>query len=75
MERKLASGEYVTEAELMSNALDLLQHRDDDMDRWLREEVVPACIEFENDPSTALSANEVLKELDQARSTPHKRSA
>lgn len=39
--RKVESGEYASESEVVRDGLRALQQRDAAMERWLREEVVP----------------------------------
>jgi putative addiction module CopG family antidote len=73
--RKVTSGAFPDESAVIREGLDLLEDRDRDMEQWLREEVVPACLEFEADSSTAISSSEVLAELDQVRPADHKKSA
>jgi putative addiction module CopG family antidote len=73
--RKVATGDFPDESAVIREGLDLLEDRDRNMEQWLREEVVPACLEFEADSSTAISSSEVLAELDQVRPADHKKSA
>src|SRR5580704_11534202 len=37
------------------------------LERWLREEVVPACIEIEANPASGISSAELLNELEKQR--------
>lgn len=63
--RKVASGEYATEAEVIADGLEAL---DDDRRRfesWLREDVAPALDELRADPSRAVSVEEVEAMLDE----------
>jgi len=65
--RKVASGEFADESAVISESLDLLQDREEGIERWLREEVVPACLEMEADPSSGMSSSELLASLETAR--------
>jgi Arc/MetJ-type ribon-helix-helix transcriptional regulator len=63
--RKVASGEYADESAVIVDSLALLQDQQDKSGRWLRDEVVPACADFEKNPG--MSASELLVHLDAAR--------
>jgi putative addiction module CopG family antidote len=67
MDRKVASGEYPDESEVIRESLILLEDRDQSLERWLREEVVPVCLELEADPSKGLALSEVCAGLEAAR--------
>jgi putative addiction module CopG family antidote len=67
VDRKVASGEYADESAVIADSLTLLQDHKQRMERWLREEVVPACAAFEKNPSVGISASELLAHLDAAR--------
>ncbi|WP_246233700.1 MULTISPECIES: type II toxin-antitoxin system ParD family antitoxin [Stenotrophomonas] len=65
---KVASGEYATESEVIRDGLRALLARDRAIETWLREEVVPAALALEADPSQALSAEQVRQRLAERRS-------
>lgn len=65
--RKVVSGEYADESAVIVDSLALLQDQQKKMDRWLREDVMPACAAFEADPPPGISASELLAHLDAAR--------
>jgi antitoxin ParD1/3/4 len=65
--RKVVSGDYADENAVIAASLALLQDQQQKMDRWLREDVVPACAAFETEPSSGISASELLANLDAAR--------
>ena len=67
VQRKVASGEYADESAVIVDSLALLQDQQQKMERWLREEVVPACVAFQKNPSSGISASELLAHLDAAR--------
>ena len=60
---KVASGEYATESEVLREGLRALSARDDAVERWLRDEVVPAARAMKRDPSIGLSAAQVRATL------------
>jgi putative addiction module CopG family antidote len=72
--RKVASGEYADESEVISDSLTLLEDQEQSLERWLREEVVAECIAMEADPSSGMSSSEVLASLEAARHERQKSS-
>jgi antitoxin ParD1/3/4 len=74
VQRKVASGEYADESDVISDSLALLEDQEQGLERWLREEVVPACMEMEADPSSGISSSGVLANLEAARSERQKRA-
>jgi putative addiction module CopG family antidote len=60
VKEKVASGEYVTESEVIRDGLRTLVARDAAMDKWLREEIVPAYDAHKADPSRALPLDEAM---------------
>jgi Arc/MetJ-type ribon-helix-helix transcriptional regulator len=71
--RKVASGEYVNESDVISDGLTLLEDREQGLERWLREEVIPVCLEMEADSSGGMSSSELLASLEAARGECQKR--
>ena len=67
VQRKVASGEYSDESAVLVDSLALLQDHKQKMERWLREDVVPACAALEANPSSGMSSSELLAHLDAAR--------
>ena len=67
VQRKVASGEYADESDVISDSLSFLEDQEQQLERWLREEVVPACVAIEADPSPGISVSELLADLDAAR--------
>jgi putative addiction module CopG family antidote len=65
---KVASGEYATESEVISEGLRTLLDHDAAMETWLVEEVVPTLEEMEAHPERLLMPEEVTRRLD-ARAT------
>jgi antitoxin ParD1/3/4 len=64
-------GAYVSDSELVRAGLRALQDRDSDMERWLKEEVVPAYDAMKADTKHALPAQSVFAEV-RARYTKRK---
>ena len=60
---RVASGEYATESEVIRDGLRALMARDRAVERWLREEVVPAYKALKADPSRAVTAKQVRARL------------
>jgi antitoxin ParD1/3/4 len=67
VQRKVASGEYADEGEVIADSLELLEDREQGLDRWLREEIVPVCSAVEAEPSSGMSSSELLDSLEVAR--------
>jgi antitoxin ParD1/3/4 len=65
--RKVASGEYADESDVIAESLELLEDREEGVERWLREEIVPVCIAMEADPASGMSSSELLDSLEAAR--------
>lgn len=64
---KVAGGEYATESEVIREGLRALMAKDRAVETWLREQVVPAAMELEADPSKALTPAQVRAHLAQRR--------
>jgi putative addiction module CopG family antidote len=64
---KVSGGEYATESEVIREGLRALLERDRAVETWLRQEVVPAALELERDPSRALTPDQVRAALEKAR--------
>ncbi|MDF3822430.1 ribbon-helix-helix protein, CopG family [Leptospira sp. 96542] len=60
---KVASGEYADESEVIRDSLDDRLTRDQALEHWLIEEVVPACKTLEADPSRGLTVEQVRANL------------
>ena len=67
VQRKVASGEYADESAVIAESLELLEDREEGLERWLREEIVPVCHALEADPSSGISSSELLASLEAAR--------
>jgi putative addiction module CopG family antidote len=64
MQRKIASGKYAGESEVISEGLAILEDREQTIERWLREEVVPAQQAMEADPSRGIPVASVRLDLE-----------
>ncbi|MBL0222480.1 MAG: type II toxin-antitoxin system ParD family antitoxin [Dokdonella sp.] len=64
---KVAAGEYATESEVIREGLRALMAKDRAVEAWLREQVVPAALELEANPSSALTPAQVRAHLAQRR--------
>ena len=60
---KVRSGEYATESEVIRDGLRALLARDQAVEKWLRDTVVPAAEALRADPGQALTADEVREHL------------
>lgn len=59
----IESGTYASGSEVIRAGLRALQERDAAVERWLREEVVPAAAAMEADPDRAIPAETVLDDI------------
>ena len=60
---KVASGEYASESEVIRDGLRMLSARDVAVEKWLRDEVVPAYDEAMAHPERLLDAEQVRTNL------------
>lgn len=59
----VASGTYATASEVVRAGLRALQERDEAVERWLREEVVPVMKAMQADPDRGIPADQVFDEI------------
>jgi antitoxin ParD1/3/4 len=69
---KVEAGEYASESEVIRDGLRALAARDRAVETWLREHVVPAAQALKDDPSRALSVDQVRDQLAARRSKASK---
>jgi antitoxin ParD1/3/4 len=60
---KVTSGEYASESEVIRDGLRMLSARDAAVEKWLRDEVVPAYDEAKAHPERLLDADQVRANL------------
>ncbi len=61
---KVQSGEYASESEVIRDGLRTLQMRDRALEKWIRDEVVPAYDAFKADPSRGIPIDDVKASLE-----------
>jgi len=61
--RKIASGRYATESEVLRDGLRALADRDDAIERWLRKDVAPAIAAMKADPKRGRTPAQVRASL------------
>ena len=66
----VASGRFATDSEVIAAGLESLRDEEDEIERWLREEVVADAIALERDPSLAVPAEQVFAALRARYSKP-----
>ncbi len=57
---KVASGEYASDSEVIRDGLRILLARDAALEKWLREEVVQSCREYEANPEMGIPADQIM---------------
>lgn len=60
---KVSSGEYASDSEVIRDGLRALMARDAALEKWLRDEVVPAYEAMKADPSRGLTVEQVRASL------------
>lgn len=63
VEHKVRSGAYASASDVVREGLRALQERDAGLDRWLCEDVVAGHAEYLADPTTAVSAEDLLERV------------
>ncbi|CAN5379517.1 type II toxin-antitoxin system ParD family antitoxin [soil metagenome] len=69
IEAKIASGAYASASEVVRAGLRALKERDDAVERWLREDVVPVYDAMKREPARGIPAEKVFRDL---RSRPRR---
>lgn len=60
---RVASGEYASESEVIREGLRALAARDNAVEKWLKDEVVPAYRKLRADPSLRMTTADVRQKL------------
>lgn len=63
IDKLVKSGGYASGSEVVRAGLRALRERDEAMERWLREEVVPVYDAYHSDPGRGIPAEEVFAEI------------
>jgi antitoxin ParD1/3/4 len=63
IDSKVESGAYASSSEVIRAGLRALQERDAAVERWLRDEVVPAYDAMKVNPERKISAESILSEV------------
>lgn len=61
IDRKVESGGYASGSEVVRQSLRGFQEEDAAMEKWLREEVVPAIEEYDADPSSGITPTQLRR--------------
>lgn len=64
IDAKVQAGEFASASEVVRAGLRALKERDDAVERWLREEVVPTYDRMKADPSRGIPLEDVVKEIE-----------
>lgn len=67
LDRKVASGGFADEGEVVRHALEEASEADAEMERWLREAVAPTIERMDREGTRGLTVEEVRAELDSRR--------
>jgi antitoxin ParD1/3/4 len=67
VQRKIASGEFASPSEVLSESMEILKEQADDQARWEREFVIPAYDRLKADPSSGIPLEEVEQHLAERR--------
>jgi antitoxin ParD1/3/4 len=65
---RTAGGDYNSDSEVIRDGLRLLKERDQAVQRWLKEQVVPAYLKLKADPESALTREQSEARLAERRS-------
>lgn len=63
IDKLVENGSYADENEVVQAGLDALHARPEDIEAWLRDEVLPACERYEKNPELAVDAEIVFEEI------------
>jgi Arc/MetJ-type ribon-helix-helix transcriptional regulator len=68
VQRKVRSGAYIDAGEMIQDGIQVLLDRDEALEQWLREEVVPSIEECKADPGSTIPADQIM---DRIRAAAH----
>ena len=60
VERKVASGEFNSAEDVLREGVQVLFERDEPVERWLRDVVLPAHAEYLADPTNVIDGDDIL---------------
>ena len=63
VEEKVKSGAYASVSEVMRDGVQALLERDEKVEQWLRDEVVPGHAEYLADPSKGVPADQIMNRI------------
>lgn len=63
VQQKIDSGAYATVSEVVRDGMRALLERDAAVERWLREEAIPAYRAYQAEPSTGKAGDELLADI------------
>ena len=61
--QKVSTGEFASESEVISEGIALIHENDLSFEQWVRKVALPAYENFEADPSTGMSVEQVRAQL------------
>lgn len=74
LNKKLTAEEFTSADDVVHTALELLRTEDSEQERWEREELIPAIAEFDKDPSSGLTYEQVRQHIEARRAGRQKAS-
>ena len=63
VKQKVDAGEYASETDVITDALEHLVDDATSLDQWLREDVIAALEDYDADPSQAFTSEQIRQEL------------
>ena len=63
IDAKIATGDFASTSEVIAEGIRALQARDETLEAWLRNDVVPTYTAMKADPSRGLNADAVFGEI------------
>lgn len=75
LKERVSTGEYASESEVVRDALRSLMAREEAMEKWLRNDVMAAYQEAQNNPDSLLDSKQVRARLSALRNRMEKDSS